>query len=1349
MGDYDTLMTRRYKTARAANLAYSMVVSDGQQLVSLIDYIAAYRSRGVRLSQIQGELQRNGTSVDSDTLLVAVYNSYGGRAPTDDEKEAIMLEMGELPDGRAMQQLSDVDLYYQPAVTVSNAEIPRDAARGLEIATIQQRLVDSWRLPGHFLRGVTKLHSASYSYHPTKTATGTPPTTTDGLHIFNEAIVSIYMPYIQYTNGHGDNLYKIYRGTEREHEPNYDYITLGRSRRPKPHSLHMTLWLGDPDGTRPDLFYGDVKDTFHAASYDLVTGEAKVKVPSEIRWSSVDVRDLATRRLEGGLLLLSLGESSVVGIKAEVPIVPVYSPYPTSDVGRLSRPRDQEQVTILNHIMLHLALVEPTYSRYLYVEESARPYPFKKRLSMHYRPAYSELKGDLETRGKQKHYSTVTFSPQTTVAPTEQVLPLFVGGELRETKLDIGYSYIRLAITDATSVREIDDFVNIMMPLMNIYQWGSIGGVTRELLIRNYNLLVPGTTSLVQLEGMVVPPSPTEEVTEVRSRSGERMAELASSFPQVFGGNFARLCQSEAQPITLRTQEEADAWELQTYTKGGISYNRKTIIFPAPGRETLFWVGCPSNTNPIPSIIENKTGYAQDVFPYLPCCNEGERKNDLYKMWYQGQEPTQKNRDTRLKTGALLESGRVGALPLTIESTLRRYGVDGEFNHQGVDRSASSLLHAVLLAIDEEGYRMRVNYGTSTDREAYVTYVRGWIADRTRPELLRQEIYDATDDEILTDLRNPTVHLDPTIYYRALEDVFQVNIFCFIPKSTQQTGGDLEIPRHRYFHLRPQRLGRPTVLIYKYYGSEFDNLIHPQCDLIMVRNYTMKADLRLFGSSMTDLCMSILGQAQGVVTWYPPTCPLTSTVPNLTVADTCSGLSISTTTASETCQDTKMKVYDNLYSVIDYESILGNSIVSQYVDANGKVRAFTFHYSGVQVSVVVPPAQPLNVPHSGHLVPVSAETARTLIGRPTAAVHDGTTTVGLWFPLLGIEHGLYVRVRSDEPQPGWASSLPVGPVEPLTVGTRSITDRITKLRKTLSILTQLLRWVFDIWRLRSNRRPGEERRDSWDDYLHFANTYITTDTYSSSNPRLDSVNYYRLDELPSVLPTLHELGVTARSHQPQQSSEILAALEHINRHAPTLVSAGGQFVMYNATFRDNMVGDLERYLKVTYDAPLSLQEEILSSHATESDFKSGPGVEVFVDTEDLTKWLEDKARPTDVLHIRKVLNLSMATALEPYLFQTEDHKIYLIQNPADGRIETAAGIGIAWNAGHYNPGPYTEGVSNMPNHIIYGIRPDGHLTVLTDNSGGTAVYLRILSYMTNDDRVKKQQARHGAMLEMI
>ena len=132
-----------------------------------------------------------------------------------------------------------------------------------------------------------------------------------------------------------------------------------------------------------------------------------------------------------------------------------------------------------------------------------------------------------------------------------------------------------------------------------------------------------------------------------------------------------------------------------------------------------------------------------------------------------------------------------------------------------------------------------------------------------------------------------------------------------------------------------------------------------------------------------------------------------------------------------------------------------------------------------------------------------------------------------------------------------------------------------------------------------------------------------------------------------------------------------------------------------------------------------------------TDFKQQLNVVIFVDQNSLINWLNSDQREKHELQtIRDKFDYSLSSLTQPYMYQDEDQKIYLIQKVLDGNLIRALTLCILWYTQKINTGFDTikGDFNNLPDYVVYHPATDGKLVVIEDNSRGESVYLQILNY---------------------
>jgi hypothetical protein len=382
-----------------------------------------------------------------------------------------------------------------------------------------------------------------------------------------------------------------------------------------------------------------------------------------------------------------------------------------------------------------------------------------------------------------------------------------------------GSDYLRVKISKAKYVTNIMKFIGIFSKLLGMYK------EEEKRIIEEYRKYIPD---------FLVKKEKPEYVYD-----GDII--LQKELPGLFIPNYSRGgCDAQRMPSIIRNDDVAAA----------IADGKKVMGFPFDKDSSDFrYYICNHKKNPYPGIKENKLSNnikSEGGYQVIPCCfGTDQSKPDgrghmLYKTYFEGKDFEKLKIDQKqeyLVTNKILNRHSFGELPDNLKNFFSLDTIhtsDYRYVRKGISRlknSKSSFLLAVLEAIQGQ-----LNKGDPPDifnikdddkLSEYVNIIRGELADdKENASLCKQEMYDRTCDEILSDIRNPNVDLDPKLFIRLLENHYNLNIYVF----TDEKG--LILPRHtqayyKYIH------DRKSIFIYQHMGTEIDKATYPQCELII------------------------------------------------------------------------------------------------------------------------------------------------------------------------------------------------------------------------------------------------------------------------------------------------------------------------------------------------------------------------------------------------------------------------------------------------------------------------------------------------------------------------------------
>lgn len=1171
-----------------------------------------------------------------------------------------------------LASLSTLDGAYGAWYEQFSREYNRDQAQYRTIAQTQEKLEGLMREEEQnpIYNSMVNITTVILSFSPQITEGGSsrPVQLSDGPDLFNQASPSEFVPFIKYNDGTGQSLYKVWIGESIEGEPKYKTIVIPDISSSADHTIYFRMWLGDPSTTPLPRA---TKESFVNIVWFLKSNILTIEVPA----NEHDARN------NGGSSASSITGTSASSIIGGVPSVGrqnrisaigrFQSVLPALHLGEGSEIRVRGDFIIWNFVyhdfvFLDLILNEPLFRTYLYVEESVKPYSLKKRFDVHYK----SLKGD------NTSVLTVSLSLKTldqeSIRPVTATSRTFIPGNppsFHDTKILKDTPYIQAKIIKANSRKVVSEFLLIFRLLLQQYRKESPA-------VGSFYLSV-----LPELREIVNRPARVKKSKKVSARGETKLRQLQAAAPDIFIADFARQCQQSKQPIVI-TDSEVSAWASRQVSYKGRLVDRPVMPFPV--RNPRLLLTCPGDSSPFIGVKVNTKLSNRDAYPYIPCCygqiQTVPGSNTNYNHYINGLAPQRRARGTKtenkIKTAKILAPGGFGYVPKAVESLLSGYpDLEGDILRYGVIRSPNSFLHCVSLALGDTVY---LGFRSDEERELYVQNMRTYLADHIQPTLLMQELYGFAPEEIMVRLRDHSVFFDPKIFYRAIEEVYKVSVYTFVPPAAgDELGlGSIEVPRHHLFHANTPHLDRPTICVLKSYGSESDALEYPQCELIVDWDKPGNSLRKIFDTEMNTICSKALTAALSTITWGPD-----------------------------------RKGYKNLYSSVDHLSIFSSyQPVNQFIDQYGKMRALTFSYGprNQRMTIMTVPSQPENLPFSTDVHPISLEAAMSLLSELVSSVtrNESGEIVGLWITLKGAPDIEFVpitptTITSTSPFPSLLS-LPLGPPNPLQTTGLNTSERIRRLRRTLNIIVQLVQWLFEIYRT-VDTDPFPDR---------FGQRYM-----EAGNITGDSSEIYKLGAVPRQLPTV---------------KSVEEALAFLHRVAPTLVRANGKLFMYNQVFGAKIVEMLRDYDHEHLGKPPKIPEVISGYYSSINDYREQPHVLIFLDSPSFQAYLRRRSRK-DMYEIGTRITTAMTNSQEPFFHRTEGGKIYLIQNVLDGNLDRALTVADTWiregrNLGFHAPITFARDPRVFPDTLIYTLTPSETLTLYEDRSNERDNFFQIINY---------------------
>ena len=1074
-----------------------------------------------------------------------------------------------------------------------------------------------------------------------------------GPSIFESAIPSMAVPFIQY-NSMTKKYYKIWEGVDGGVKPDYDY-TLITGRAMKENHIYMTLWVGS--GAVPK----DTKNSYNVVDLNLETGVLRFDLC--INDSTGHHRESVIKRVETAL-----------GMDLNIKTDKISAEFFLYDM-------DDFEI----YAFLDFVTVDPTVYNYIHYREDKKAYPLNRRFFIHIN---DELTGDTGISTKlnvgiqtiEKDYIPSVLMVNGDPTSGERLCLADDASQAGPGQVVKGSKFLFVEMTTST----IEDAFKYSQIFNKLVQYV----LTNQAGIKQYyQALIP------EMEGVKydMTNKHSQNLKGIKNQGpcSEGLKDLKSVDYQTFGtGEYPRTCQKDKQPKAFPAKDLAKNADLG-YQIAPFPRDERTAVDIESGEEyePRFYYYCPNEEYPHVGI--NKRG--------KPCCFVKSQINDpssrTYKYYYQTKGPKRVTKN-RLVSNKFVDLGNVANLPVILSTILQLYREETtDMARIGIPSSPNSALHSVLMAIGDDFYQ---SLNTDEEREGYVRGVRRYIYTLTEPSIMKQQLHDWSDQQIEEHFLDLKSFFDPWLYYRAIEEAFDINLFVFKGKnelvSNRSTAKgiipEMEIPRHKLFNIRQYNPHRRTVILYKHWGAEADTKPNPQCELIVDETNVASGErVMLFDNQMNQfLYHTIYLNSHRVTSWA--------------------------------FED------DNLGSLVSQPIIYNelnfgfNQMTHQFIDAYGKARGFIAD----GISIFHPPSQPLSLPTTEEQTNSDYSLVIERFGQPTSMsierVPEGFTVVtGLWFSLMGIEQGFYIPIN---PVHTAGVDIPIGNSHPMISVQDGPALRYKNLGKTVDVVFQLLVWLYQIYdkdRELANRPVNSKFNSGAEEF--FTNHCIFGDinqSYTTLINRVDTNEIYDIEDIPEEL-----------WDAPDTVEEGLALIE---QNSFGLVFQN-RFYLYNNRFGSKMLYRLSRFLYQSSD-----DQRINNLHniyQNVNDFTQQSDSIVVIGEPDYCEWLRHRKRNKSPYYkIRNEIKLEYEQESNPYIYHDKEHgRHYLVQNINDGKMTRALACSNYWltegiNIGN-NVGEFVD--YEQEKYVIYGIsNRDDSLVVKENTSQGDTQYMEILEY---------------------
>lgn len=681
-----------------------------------------------------------------------------------------------------------------------------------------------------------------------------------------------------------------------------------------------------------------------------------------------------------------------------------------------------EQVIISKSALHFLIITEKLFSNYLYIEESINAVCEKKIITIHYKTftGYSI---------ENTKSSSVVISFDTNI---ESII---------KDKTDL--ITVRVNVIKAESLKILNEFIEIFTRLMTIY------------MENIFNINIHFNESI----GNFLPIDKNDdffENTTNEDKKGRKISNLKLNGGNYFNdADYSRYkCKCHFQPIIIK-DDEVEEWRKYQVEKMDrivkkVPFSLTDLINNTNTTDKYINLVCPNND--IPYLKLTKVEKTDGTITIYPCCSSVMPKND--------QEKKEKTRSSYVIStlkilnkdsdqayiplsflNLLSASENINYTPLNYNSFLRKK----------TQISKLSFLHCILFSIQDPAYLLTNN------KEDYCLKIKEQIIEEINENIMKQEMYDFTDDDIYNEFLDESNFLDPYLYYRIFEEYYNLNIFVF---SVDSHGNiEPETPRCKDFHIRLKKNDRNESIIILKHKQE------KHCELIFYKSSDINK--YIYTEEMTNHLFSIFKQSNH----------------NYVFSYT-----------------TDFTLRDDPYSFIDYENIFDN-IESQFIDKSGKTYGLNVIVKSGDVqekfSIIIPFSQPLPLPSTKELYRKQTETSILLhFGTPETKTPDG-----YWYSILDYKHGFFIPIKNNDVQIQQIPYMPNDNHEDLSY------IKLRHAKKYTSIFMQYINWLWKLTIKEDSKLSNFD--DWWNKYVILDNNMkeqIGVCNFSQILPDFDNVN---------------------------------------------------------------------------------------------------------------------------------------------------------------------------------------------------------------------------------------------------
>jgi hypothetical protein len=317
---------------------------------------------------------------------------------------------------------------------------------------------------------------------------------------------------------------------------------------------------------------------------------------------------------------------------------------------------------------------------------------------------------------------------------------------------------------------------------------------------------------------------------------------LRQQLPDVFESRYSSLCELERNPIIIDINKldeipgfnptaamlnnQGNLEALNTI----LNSHTKFMLFP---KDDSFvqrrWFYCSKNIGLIENKLSNK-----NVLPYLPCCFDKPQKNtERYKNYFANKPPVKdkKYNLSRFLTTSKFASVNQHAIMSEIQELFSQELGNQTIVRKGVMTTTDSVLECILMGLYNDDF----NSMNEVEKKNKIYQDRQSLIS-LEYNVARQEMWDFTNDEITSFLRDENRYIDPAYFIRILEKFYNCKIYLIVKEKAKTF---ISSPRNVNGHfINKSTIEKPCIILYQHYGGIWSNV--KKTELVGIYNPPLK-----------------------------------------------------------------------------------------------------------------------------------------------------------------------------------------------------------------------------------------------------------------------------------------------------------------------------------------------------------------------------------------------------------------------------------------------------------------------------------------------------------------------------